>query len=175
MQLTAIVIIVLSFLIYFNIHLIVNTMFSKKVISRANTGIYLIRYRLIPNNKYMNIYLHKFMDSDLDEALHDHPWKSVGILLNRPYNEYVPKDYDKWVNEGNRETKVIKRYPFIPIYRSSTTIHRIELIDKKPVWTIFITGPWTRNWMFWCRDKPVPNEEFLDEKGTGVGRGCQDQ
>lgn len=151
--------------------LIVYTMFTKKVISRANTGVYLIRYRLIPNNKFMNIYLHKFMASDLDEALHDHPWASIGILLNGCYNEHVPQDYEKWL-KGDRQTKIIKRYPFVPIYRKSTAIHRIELIDNQPIWTIFITGRWVRNWMFWCPQGPVPNEEFLTKDGNSVGKGC---
>jgi hypothetical protein len=168
MQLVAIIIVALSLYLYFY----ADKMFSKKVISRANTGVYLIRYRLIPNNKYMNIYLHKFMDSDLDEALHDHPWKSVGILLNGCYLEHIPKDYNKWIKENDRETKVIKRYPFIPIYRSAETIHRIELIDKKPIWTIFVTWKFERTWMFWCRDGPIPNEKFLAEDKNSVGKGC---
>lgn len=150
-------------------------LFSKKIISRqapnGSTEIYLIRYHLIPNNKYLNIYLHNFLGSDLDEALHDHPWPSIGVLLNGCYNEHVPKNLKEWY-AGSRETKIIKRYPFIPVYRSADTIHRIELIDNKPVWTLFITGKWTRNWGFWCSFGFVDNENFLTKDGTSVGKGC---
>ena len=37
---------------------------------------YLSRWHIIPRNRYFNIYLHKFVGSDDDRALHDHPWRS---------------------------------------------------------------------------------------------------
>ena len=35
---------------------------------------YLLRWFLIPRNPVFNVYLHKFMRSDDDRALHTHPW-----------------------------------------------------------------------------------------------------
>jgi hypothetical protein len=39
------------------------------------------RWWVIPRNKFFNIYLHHFLHSDDDRALHDHPWWNVSILL----------------------------------------------------------------------------------------------
>ena len=35
---------------------------------------YLRRHWLIPRNRFFNIYVHEFLRSDDDRALHDHPW-----------------------------------------------------------------------------------------------------
>jgi hypothetical protein len=35
---------------------------------------YMLRWWIIPRNKFFNIYLHRFLRSDDDRALHDHPW-----------------------------------------------------------------------------------------------------
>ena len=35
---------------------------------------YLLRWFVIPRNPVFNIYLHRFLRSDDDRALHDHPW-----------------------------------------------------------------------------------------------------
>ncbi len=143
---------------------------TKKVIMR-DTGPYLTRWYLIPENSHYNVYLHKFTSSDFDEALHDHPWASVGILLKGSYKEWVPKNLTEW-KSGSRELVCHTRHTFKPIYRNPETIHKIELIDNKPVWTLFLTGPNVRSWSFWCDKGPVDHKDFLDELGTSVGVGC---
>ena len=35
---------------------------------------YLRRWWVIPRNRLFNVYLHQFLRSDDDRALHDHPW-----------------------------------------------------------------------------------------------------
>lgn len=147
---------------------------TRKIISRTNTGVYLIRYHLIPNNRYLNVYLHKFIQSDLDDALHDHPWNSVGILLNRPYLEHTPLYTEKWIEKGDRHTKTRIVRPFVLTYRPAEFIHRVELLDKEPVWTFFMTGPWVRDWGFWCDKGFVNNKDFLTKDGQSVGKGCSD-
>lgn len=52
---------------------------------------YLLRWRLLPRNPVFNVYLHQFLRSDDDRALHDHPWLfNVSLLLRGPYIEWVP-------------------------------------------------------------------------------------
>ncbi len=134
---------------------------------------YLRRWWLIPRNRFgFNIYLHKFMSSDEDRSLHDHPWWTLSILLSGCYLEHMPKNMDKWVHENNREEVVKKRYPFIPIYRSADAIHRIELINETPVWTLFITGPVIREWGFYCPTFWRHHNDFLDPTGKTKGKGC---
>ena len=44
---------------------------------------YLLRWWLIPRNRFFNVYVHQFLRSDDDRALHDHPWLlNCAILLN---------------------------------------------------------------------------------------------
>jgi len=158
------------------IHRIIQA-FKPKIIYRDDiNNIYLKRYYIIPNNKYFNVYIHKFYSSDFDKHLHDHPWWNISILLTGSYLEHVPKDYNKWIKNESREEIVLKRYPFIPIWRSAYYIHKIELVNNEPIWTLFITGPVIRNWGFFCPTSWRANEEYLNENTVGnissIGKGC---
>ncbi len=135
---------------------------------------YLYRWWVIPRNKYLNIYLHKFLRSDDDRALHDHPWPSLGVILWGRYREHMPKDRYNWIKHGNRDQIVKTRYPLQPVYRNANHIHRIELMQGKPVWTLFLTGSWTRDWGFWCDFGFRGYKEFVSntEAGNDVGLGC---
>lgn len=48
---------------------------------------YLLRWYVIPRNPVFNVYLHKFLRSDDDRALHDHPWWFVSLILRGRYDE----------------------------------------------------------------------------------------
>ena len=48
---------------------------------------YLLRWWLVPRNRFFNVYLHQFCRSDDDRALHDHPWPSVSIALSGTMQE----------------------------------------------------------------------------------------
>jgi len=134
---------------------------------------YLRRWWLIPRNRFgFNIYLHEFMSSDEDRCLHDHPWFSISILLTGCYLEHLPKNKKEWIENNDRSEIVVKRYPFIPIIRGSDAIHRIELINEKSVWTLFITGPVVREWGFWCPNFWRHHNDFLDTTGNTKGKGC---
>lgn len=39
----------------------------------GNANPYLLRWWVIPRNRFFNVYLHKFLRDDDDRALHDHP------------------------------------------------------------------------------------------------------
>src|SRR5487761_1405559 len=101
---------------------------------------YLRRWWLIPRNRFFNIYLHHFMRSDDDRALHDHPWPNISILLQGEYLEHRPGGI------------VIYRSTGQIILRGPRSAHRIELFRWCPasVWTLFITGPRVREWGFLC-------------------------
>ena len=137
---------------------------------------YLSRWHLIPKNRFFNIYLHKFVGSDNDRALHDHPWWSVSFLLKGELIEVL------------KETPLTKELRFIgkyrPYLRPAELAHRMVLIGDE-AWTLFITGPKIREWGFWTlnynywenlssnifylnsqEEKPyiwIHNEEFLEK------------
>lgn len=113
---------------------------------------YLLRWHLV-RTRLLGIYLHRFLRSDDDRALHDHPWANVSILLRGEYTEHTP--------EGSS----VLRAPRIRVRLSARLAHRIEL-HAGPCWTLFIRGPVTREWGFHCADGWVHWTEFTD-KGCG--------
>lgn len=128
---------------------------------------YMLRWYVIPRNRWFNIYLHRVCKSDDDRALHDHPWASLSIILRGSYWEITEVDgVDCWTK--------YRRGRFI--YRSSTYSHRLFLTDDKPCWTLFITGKRVRDWGFYCPKGWVPWQEFTsgDITGNTRGKGCGD-
>lgn len=125
---------------------------------------YLLRWYIIPRNPLFNVYLHLFLRSDDDRALHCHPWVNCSIILRGRYFEHTEHDGE----------------PRIRLYtagdwrlRPSGRIrHRIELIDNR-VWTLFITGPRYREWGFYCPQGFVHWTKFTDPSDSGkIGKGC---
>ena len=125
---------------------------------------YLHRFRLIPMIVFRgeqwhpprNVFIHRFLRSDHDRALHDHPWESWSLLI---WGDLVEFYY--YASEHNREWLVPlyqvgrhyhRRIPkFKWIHRPATWRHRL-IVDpeatRKPI-TIFVTGPKVRDWGFW--------------------------
>lgn len=131
---------------------------------------YLHRWHLVPRNRFLNVYLHKFLGSDDDRALHDHPWASVSICLGGLALEVYRDPNSAWWDEQHHDRfRVVRR--FWPIFRRATHAHRIEVIDG-PVWTIFITGPAVRQWGFWCPQGWRHWREFTTPDGDSIGPGC---
>lgn len=127
---------------------------------------YLRRWWVIPRNKLFNIYLHQFLSSDDDRALHDHPWFNCSILLRGQYVEHT-------IKAGGIHRKR-KRQRGDIVIRSPWTAHRIELMREAPCWTLFITGPVMRVWGFHCRWGWRPWHKFVDLENPGLrGRGCE--
>lgn len=130
----------------------------------GETDPYLLRWYVIPRNRWLNIYLHEFRRSDDDRALHDHPWWNVSILLRGSYIEHRIRD-------GGIHTRT-RRTAGAIVLRSARSAHRIEL-DAGPCRTLFITGPKIRDWGFHCLTRWVPWQEFTDPNHPGrVGPGC---
>lgn len=128
---------------------------------------YLLRWYLIPRNRFFNIYLHKFLRSDDDRALHDHPWWSVSFLLKGQYWE--------WTAATNGLRRELFK-AFAVIFRSANHAHRVELVDNQPAWTLFVTGPKTREWGFHCQKGWIPWTEFVAVGKPGeTGPGCGEE
>ena len=125
---------------------------------------YCRRWWIIPRNKFFNIYLHLFLHSDEDRALHDHPWLNVSYLLAGEYTEHT-------IKAGGVTQSVVYKAGNLK-FRRSVAAHRIEL-HAGPCWSLFITGPVVRNWGFHCPKGWRPWQQFVNERDTGkIGRGC---
>ena len=125
---------------------------------------YLERWWIIPRNRFFNIYLHRFLKSDDDRALHDHPWINCSILINGEYVEHT-------IAAGGIQYR--NHYVTGDIkFRRAKYAHRVELINGQ-CWTLFITGPVIREWGFHCVHGWRRWQEFVDQRDSGqIGRGC---
>lgn len=128
---------------------------------------YMHRWWLIPRNRVFNIYLHFFMRSDDDRALHDHPWWNFSFLLDGTYIEHTIE------NGGVHKKTRFSTGDFK--LRPATYAHRIELTDG-PCWSLFVTGPKIRSWGFHCPNGWRHWKVFTKPGRPGeVGRGCGEQ
>ncbi len=124
---------------------------------------YLLRWHLLPRNPLCNLYLHRFLRSDDDRALHDHPWVSASLILSGGYIEHRPTG-PRWLLPGDL------------VVRGARSAHRVALrrdADSCPVWTLFLTGPRVREWGFHCPGGWRHWRAFTaGPDGTTIGRGC---
>jgi hypothetical protein len=108
----------------------------------GNRDPYLKRWFIIPRNRWFNIYLHHFLRSDDDRALHDHPWVNFSYILEGWYVEHG-------IAQGG-----VKQWNFYKAgdwkFRWPSTAHRVEVQGGVQCWTLFVTGPVVREWGFHC-------------------------
>jgi hypothetical protein len=129
---------------------------------------YLLRWHITPRGTGPAVYLHRFLRSDDDRALHDHPWPSASIILDGCYIEHEPGDVR------------LMRPPGTITIREPSSAHRVQLLtdpshdDRElPVWTLFLTGDRVRDWGFYCPQGWVPWQDFTSgPNGELVGKGC---
>lgn len=126
---------------------------------------YMLRWWLIPQNRFFNIYLHQILHDDEDRALHDHPWASLSYMIAGKLVELYrdpknPKSYTRTLKAGQW------------VRRSATFAHRLILVSDTAT-TIFMIGPVVREWGFHCPQGWIPWREFVKPDSPGeVGRGC---
>lgn len=142
---------------------------------------YLCRWFVIHRNPIFNVYLHQFLRSDDDRALHDHPWLfNASLLLAGEYIEHT-------ILAGGIEVRTSRRAGDWKL-RLGPAPHRVELqtiadfvrsqpdnLVPIPCWTLFITGPKVRTWGFHCpRAGWIPWQRFVASDDIGaVGKGCE--
>lgn len=123
---------------------------------------YLLRWYVIPRNRWLNVYLHKFLRDDEDRALHDHPWWFVSVVLRGSYTEMTP------TRERRRRAGSIAFRPAewrhrVILDKTLEEVGELEAVGQRPprvrlwntgripCWTLIITGRRRRLWGFWCR------------------------
>jgi hypothetical protein len=112
-----------------------------------SSATYLTRWRII-QTPWFGIYLHCIRTIDKDDALHDHPWPFVSIILRGGYLEERPTH--------------AKRRGFLSIaFRKATDLHRIVMLTRTPTWTLVFAGPRKRRWGFQTENGWVNYREYL--------------
>lgn len=132
---------------------------------------YMLRWFLIPKNRFFGIYLHLFLNSDDDRALHDHPWPTVSFVLTGGMWEVYakrgadPRDIDQ------QSTRYIERRNIV--FRRAGWSHRIIMESGAKSITLFIAGPRVREWGFWCPKGWKHWREYCASSDRGqIGQGC---
>ena len=139
---------------------------------------FLIRWFVIPKNRWVNVYLHKFIRDDEDRALHDHPFLfSISCLVLGSY-------YEVTMNAGGVRKRTMYSAGSVRLI-GPWKAHRIELTTsvverslgggqvlwnrpkRIPCWSLFITGPKVRTWGFHCLNGWKPSDGFTKAGGCG--------
>ena len=82
-------------------------------------------------------YIHRFLTSDPDRGLHDHPWGlSVSLILAGGYSE---------VRAGTMR----RLFPWQLNIIRGNDFHRILVDQGQEAWTLFVHGPRVKGWGFW--------------------------
>lgn len=137
---------------------------------------YMRRHWLLPRNRFFNVYVHEFLRSDDDRALHDHPWLfNASWLIEGEYLEHT-------IAAGGIHVRTYRKTGAFK-FRWGPAPHRVELLEFKrysgewttePCWTVFFTGPVVRDWGFHCPERGwVHRRDFADPNDPGeIGKGC---
>lgn len=125
-------------------------------------GPLMIRY-VIFRCEAWGIYLHQFLLSDHDRALHDHPWPFIAIVLKGGYHELHNQTIDgTLLSEWRRPGSVL--------LRPAEWRHRIHLPRGKTSWSLVIVGRRQRRWGFFLPDGWCHWRRYNPEKAI-----CEDQ
>lgn len=101
-------------------------------------------------------YLHRFVASDPDRGLHDHPWRrSLSLVLTGGYCEVrrISKRESRW--------RSIK--PWRLNYIRGSDFHRIVLDRGEEAWTLFMHGERTKAWGFLRNGIYVPHTQDWED------------
>lgn len=118
-----------------------------KIINGEDGQPYLERYMLLRYKEHV-VFLHRFLDSDSDRGIHDHPWdQSFSFILAGGYNEKRLV-----VNSKTNKEEVIIRdiRPMSVNNIKGNDFHQILLKPRVPAWTIFYHAKRTKTWGFQC-------------------------
>jgi hypothetical protein len=97
--------------------------------------------------KGWHAYLHRFVDSDPDRGLHDHPWGlAMSLVLTGGYDEVRFAAGSAKAGQGRTITRRIR--PGRINRLRGEDYHRVVLQGGRPAWTLFMHGPRVKGWGF---------------------------
>jgi hypothetical protein len=162
------------------------SLFPYKVIENCDHDPYLVRWYVL-RTKWVSLFIHKFIRSDEDRALHDHPWSFLVIPLWRGYIEHTSDPVQMGPFIASRQRRV---YPILGTrYRHATFRHRVELLKgyrplpvpsdlvevthidsdgepmlELPAWSLFFHFKREREWGFHLPEGFVYWRKFWEDK-----------
>lgn len=92
----------------------------------------------------LTVYLHRFVDADGDEEVHNHPWNAMALCLAGGYVEERMRALCIWEGWVSR-FRVI--FPGRPNFIGANDFHRIQG-TKPETWTLFVHGRVRIGWGF---------------------------
>jgi hypothetical protein len=103
-----------------------------------------------------SVFFHEFLRSDSDRELHSHPWScAYSLILAGGYVE----ERAVLVNGEYKIVRKTFRPGMINVIRAND-FHRVELLDGKTTWTLFVGGEQTgKGWGF----LDMETREFISE------------
>lgn len=129
------------------------------------TRILLDRLVGLRNKLGIGVYLHKFHRPDIDEHLHNHPWKrAFSLVLSGSYDEA------RLIRGDARSCRVM--YDGTPVehrrvrffnYLTKDDYHQVRQLHGD-VWTLFVTGPRIQDWGFLADGIHVPWRKYLKKE-----------
>lgn len=103
------------------------------------------RYNLLSKENGPGLVLHRFVNSDPDRGLHDHPWTfGVSIILAGSYKELKVTQFQP--RAPVQVTQHVYRPGHVNII-NGTHYHRV-LLETEDVWTLFFHWKRTKIWGF---------------------------
>lgn len=121
-----------------------------RLISGEDGAPYMERYYLCSLGT-LRAYLHRFVASDPDRGLHDHPWRqSASLLLSGNYVE-LREESTRFLRAGN-----------INLIKGGDR-HRILLPPGKTAWTVFVHGKRVKGWGFFRDGVYTPFARHKDD------------
>ncbi|MCP4433773.1 MAG: hypothetical protein GY806_22610 [Gammaproteobacteria bacterium] len=115
-----------------------------RIINGPDRQPYLERYHLLSLPFGYRFYLHRFVASDPGRGLHNHPWhRAFSVVLSGCYEEIR-------MLGARDENTVIKRKVRSGNLNciNGSVFHRINLIENRECWTLFMHSPSTQAWGF---------------------------
>lgn len=112
---------------------------------------YMERYWIIKYSKWFpwSVRLHRILRSDNDRHLHDHPWRSISVILKGGYYERLP-DSQYQMPVFDDDCGDHWRAPYsITWRRRATDRHQIRLPEGTDCWSLFFMGRYENDWGFY--------------------------
>ncbi|ALA45417.1 hypothetical protein ADP64_000053 [Achromobacter phage phiAxp-2] len=114
-------------------------------------------------------YIHKFLASDPDRGIHNHPWRKAWsfILLGWYFEELRGPSHQTGMTSKGRRVRKVRWFNTLV----ADTCHRVILPSDEPVWTLFVhTVGDVQEWGFFER-KQDDQTIVLRSNDDGWGEG----
>lgn len=98
---------------------------------------------------YFNVFIHRFLQSDVRGLFHTHPWPFITIILRHGYWEHTPDGQRTWYGPGSI------------IFRKASDMHWVELPQNKHPVTLFIHFKRVDTWAFLHGKELIQHNEYL--------------